>query len=133
MVRQDASRHYATGRRKTSTARVWITPGEGKITVNKRESKEYFKRDIFESMIRQPLDIANLTDKIDVICTVKGGGMSGQAGAVKHGISKALLEHDSTLRAAIKKAGFLTRDSRVKERKKPGQPGARKRFQFSKR
>lgn len=133
MARQDASRHYATGRRKTSTARVWITPGAGKIMVNKRESKEYFKRDIFENMIRQPLQIANLTEKMDVICTVKGGGMSGQAGALKHGISKALLEYDPTLRAAIKKAGLITRDSRVKERKKPGQPGARKRFQFSKR
>lgn len=133
MARQDKNKHYATGRRKTSTARVWIMAGGGKITVNKRESKEYFKRDVFEKVIRQPLEIANLTDKMDVICTVKGGGLSGQAGALRHGISKALLVYDITLRAAIKKAGLITRDSRVKERKKPGQPGARKRFQFSKR
>jgi len=133
MARQDANKTYATGRRKSSTARVWIMPGEGKITVNKRDSKEYFKRDVFDNMIRQPLQIANMSDKMDVICTIKGGGMSGQAGALKHGIAKALLVYDSTLRAAIKKAGLITRDSRVKERKKPGQPGARKRFQFSKR
>lgn len=133
MARQDKSKTYATGRRKSSTARVWIMAGEGKITVNKRESKEYFKRDIYDTMIRQPFEVANMTDKMDVVCTVKGGGMSGQAGALKHGISKALLELDPTLRAVIKKAGLITRDSRVKERKKPGQPGARKRFQFSKR
>ncbi len=133
MAKQVENRHYATGRRKCATARVWIMPGEGNITVNKQGSKEYFKRSIREALIRQPFEVTDLAGKLDVICTVRGGGLSGQAGAVKHGISKALLVYDSSLRDSIKKAGLLTRDSRVKERKKPGQPGARKRFQFSKR
>ncbi len=133
MAHQGDDRYYATGRRKTATARVWITSGEGNITVNKKKSTDYFKRSTGDATLRRPLEIAELGDKIDVVCTVRGGGLSGQMGAVRHGISKALLEYDPELRKAIKKAGFLTRDPRVKERKKPGQPGARKRFQFSKR
>jgi len=133
MTTQVDQRHYATGRRKTATARVWISPGVGDVTVNKKSAGEYFKRVTGETIVRQPLDLVKLTDKIDIVCTVRGGGLSAQAGAIRHGISKALVGFDPTLRRPIKKAGFLTRDSRVKERKKPGQPGARKRFQFSKR
>ncbi len=133
MANQADNRHYATGRRKTSTARVWITPGEGKVIVNKQSADAYFKRETAEMIMRQPLVTTEMNDKIDVWCTVKGGGLSGQAGAVRHGIARALEKFDPALRAVIKKAGMLTRDSREKERKKPGQPGARKRFQFSKR
>jgi small subunit ribosomal protein S9 len=127
------NRVYATGRRKNATARVWISPGEGKITVNHKTDKDYFKRETSEMMVRQPLDLVELTDKIDVWCTVRGGGLAGQAGAVKHGIARALQLYDTNLRGKIKSAGMLTRDPREKERMKPGQPGARKRFQFSKR
>lgn len=133
MANQVEGRHYATGRRKSATARVWVMPGDGKITVNKKEPLEYFKRATSENVVRKPLDVAKLAGKMDVICTVRGGGLAAQAGAVRHGISRALVEYDASLRTAIKKAGLLTRDSREKERKKPGQPGARKRFQFSKR
>jgi small subunit ribosomal protein S9 len=128
-----AEKTYATGRRKTSTARVWIMPGNGKVVVNKRTADDYFRRPTSVMVLRQPLSATALTDKIDVWCTVKGGGLSGQAGAVRHGIARALQTYDTNLRSTLKKAGMLTRDSRAKERKKPGQPGARKRFQFSKR
>ncbi len=133
MANETSRGHYATGRRKNATARVWLTSGEGKITVNKTGISEYFKRETADMIIRQPLVLTELNDKVDIWCTVKGGGLSGQAGAVRHGISRALEIYDSELRKVIKKAGMLTRDSRKKERKKPGQPGARKKFQFSKR
>ena len=129
----ETQRYYATGRRKSATARVWITPGAGAITVNKKKPVDYFKAESLEEIIRHPFELASLDGKMDVLCTVKGGGLSGQAQAVRHGVSKALLDYDPSLRKVIKKAGLITRDSRVKERKKPGQPGARKRFQFSKR
>ncbi|MBI4829382.1 MAG: 30S ribosomal protein S9 [Nitrospinae bacterium] len=124
---------YATGRRKTSTARVWVRPGAGKILVNELEPLAYFKRETSVKLMRQPLELVNVADKVDVVATVKGGGLHSQAGAVRHGISRALLKYDAALRGRVKKAGMLTRDSRMKERKKPGQAAARKRFQFSKR
>ena len=133
MANQVEGRYYATGRRKSSTARVWIMPGTGEIKVNNKPASEYFRRETSEMVVRQPLVLTGMADKIDVVCTVRGGGLSGQAGAVKHGIARALQDYDQSLRKALKKAGMITRDSRVKERKKPGQPGARKRFQFSKR
>jgi small subunit ribosomal protein S9 len=126
-------RYYATGKRKTSVARVWITPGEGKITINKNDIDQYLKRETAKMVIRQPLELTETLGKYDVYVNVQGGGISGQAGAIKHGISNALLEVNPDFRSLLKKAGFLTRDSRVKERKKYGQPGARKRFQYSKR
>jgi small subunit ribosomal protein S9 len=126
-------RYYATGKRKSSVARVWMTPGEGKITINKSDIDHYLKRETAKMVIRQPLELTETLGKYDVYVNVKGGGISGQAGAIKHGISKALLEVSPDFRLLLKKAGFLTRDSRVKERKKYGQPGARKRFQYSKR
>lgn len=128
-----AEKIYATGRRKTSTARVWIMPGNGKVTVNKRTADEYFRRPTSVMILKQPLEATDLLARVDVWCTVAGGGLSGQAGAVRHGIARALNEFDENLRSTLKKAGMLTRDSRAKERKKPGRPGARKRFQFSKR
>ncbi|MEJ2428729.1 MAG: 30S ribosomal protein S9 [Deltaproteobacteria bacterium] len=126
-------RHYATGKRKTAVARVWLTPGDGNITINKRHIDEYLKRETAKMVIRQPLELTETLGKYDIYVNVRGGGISGQAGAIKHGISKALLEANPDFRPLLKKAGFLTRDSRVKERKKYGQPGARKRFQYSKR
>ena len=126
-------RHYATGKRKTSVARVWLMPGDGNITINKRHIDEYIKRETAKMVIRQPLELTETLGKYDIFVNVRGGGISGQAGAIKHGISKALLEVNPDFRPLLKKAGFLTRDSRVKERKKYGQPGARKRFQYSKR
>jgi small subunit ribosomal protein S9 len=126
-------RHYATGKRKTAVARVWLMPGDGNITINKRHIDEYLKRETAKMVIRQPLELTETLGKYDVYVNVRGGGISGQAGAIKHGISKALLEANPDFRPLLKKAGFLTRDSRVKERKKYGQPGARKRFQYSKR
>ena len=126
-------RHYATGKRKTSVARVWLTPGDGNITINKRQIDDYLKRETAKMVIRQPLELTETLGKYDIYVNVRGGGISGQAGAIKHGISKALLEANPDFRPVLKKAGFLTRDSRVKERKKYGQPGARKRFQYSKR
>jgi len=126
-------RYYATGKRKTSVARVWLKQGEGKITINKRSIDDYLKRETAKMIIRQPLELTETLGKFDVYVNVRGGGMSGQAGAIKHGISKALLEVNSDFRSLLKKNGFLTRDSRAKERKKYGQPGARKRFQYSKR
>ena len=118
----------ATGRRKTSVARVWMKPGNGNILVNRKPVDEYFGRETLKMVIRQPLEITGKKDQFDFYVNVVGGGAAGQAGAVKHGISKALLEYDAELRPVLKKAGFLTRDARVKERKKYGQPGARARF-----
>jgi len=126
-------RHYATGKRKTAVARVWLMPGDGNITINKRHIDDYLKRETAKMVIRQPLELTETLGKYDIHVNVRGGGISGQAGAIKHGISKALLEANPDFRPLLKKAGFLTRDSRVKERKKYGQPGARKRFQYSKR
>ncbi|ABA89140.1 ribosomal protein S9 [Syntrophotalea carbinolica DSM 2380] len=126
-------RFYATGKRKTSIARVWLKPGEGNITVNRRTLDEYFGRETSKMVIRQPLELTDNMGKFDIMVNVCGGGPSGQAGAIKHGITKALLEADPELRGVLKKAGFITRDSRAKERKKYGRKGARARFQFSKR
>jgi small subunit ribosomal protein S9 len=126
-------RYYATGRRKTSVARVWLMPGEGNVTINKRSIDDYLKRETAKMIIRQPLELTETLGKFDIYVNVRGGGISGQAGAIKHGISRALLAVNSDFRPLLKKSGFLTRDSRVKERKKYGQPGARKRFQYSKR
>ncbi len=126
-------RFYATGKRKTSIARVWLTPGEGKIIVNRRSLEEYFSRATSRMVILQPLRLTRTEGQYNISVNVRGGGLSGQADAIKHGISKALLEVNQSLRPTLKKAGFITRDSRIKERKKYGQPGARKRFQYSKR
>ena len=126
-------RAYATGKRKDAVARVWIKPGAGKVTVNTREVKVYFARPVLRMMIQQPLVAAARAGQYDVVCTVAGGGLSGQAGAVRHGISKALTYFEPDLRGILKKGGFLTRDSRVVERKKYGRAKARKSFQFSKR
>ncbi len=126
-------RSYATGRRKDAVARVWIKPGSGKITVNGRDQEVYFARPTLRLVINQVFDITDRTGQYDVIATVKGGGLSGQAGAVKHGISQALTKFEPALRSAVKAAGFLTRDPRVVERKKYGKAKARKSFQFSKR
>jgi small subunit ribosomal protein S9 len=127
-------RYYATGKRKTTIARVWLRPGgEGKIEVNKRTFDDYFPRETLRMIIMQPLELTNTVGQFDVHVNVKGGGMSGQAGAVRHGISKALLLYNEKYRDVLKKAGFITRDPRVKERKKYGRRGARARFQYSKR
>lgn len=124
---------YATGKRKTSVARVRMKPGTGVITVNKRDIDEFFGRETSKMVVRQPLELTENVGKFDINVNVCGGGASGQAGAIKHGITKALLEVNPELRAVLKKAGFITRDSRVKERKKYGRRGARRSFQFSKR
>ena len=126
-------RSYATGKRKDAVARVWIKPGTGKIVVNGRESDAYFARPVLRMLIQQPLVTANRLGQYDVVCTVSGGGLSGQAGAVRHGLSKALTHFEPDLRSALKRGGFLTRDSRVVERKKYGRAKARRSFQFSKR
>ena len=126
-------RAYATGRRKNAVARVWVKPGTGKITINGRDQKVYFARPTQQMVIQQPFDVTQRNGQFDVIATVSGGGLSGQAGAVRHGISQALTRFEPALRGAMKAAGFLTRDSRVVERKKYGRAGARRRFQFSKR
>jgi small subunit ribosomal protein S9 len=126
-------RAYATGKRKNAVARVWIKPGNGAITVNSRESPVYFARPVLRMIINQPFVAANRFGQFDVVCTVKGGGLSGQAGAVRHGISKALMFYEPGLRPLLKSQGFLTRDSRVVERKKYGKAKARRSFQFSKR
>ena len=126
-------RSYATGRRKDAVARVWIKPGSGKITVNGRDQEVYFARPTLRLVINQPFEIADRAGQDDVVCTVKGGGLSGQAGAVKHGISQALSKFEPALRGVVKAAGFLTRDPRVVERKKYGRAKARRSFQFSKR
>ncbi len=126
-------RSYATGKRKDAVARVWIKPGAGRVTVNGRDQDTYFARPVLRMIINQPFEVTERKDQFDVICTVKGGGLSGQAGAVRHGISKALTYFEPGLRGALKKEGFLTRDSRVVERKKYGRRKARRSFQFSKR
>ncbi len=126
-------KYYATGKRKTSIARVWMKPGTGEITVNKRTIDEFFGRETSKMMVRQPLELTDNVGKFDIFVNVTGGGISGQAGAIKHGITKALLEVNPELRGVLKKAGFITRDSRVKERKKYGRAAARRSFQFSKR
>ena len=126
-------RSYATGKRKDAVARVWVKQGNGKIVVNKKTLDKYFARPTLQMIIQQAMSVANVENQFDVMATVKGGGLSGQAGAVRHGISKALTLFDGQLRAALKEAGFLTRDSRVVERKKYGKPKARRSFQFSKR
>ena len=127
------AKNYGTGRRKTATARVYLRPGTGEIRVNSRTFEDYFRSDVQKMVIRQPLVITESAEKFDVLVRVRGGGATGQAGAVRHGISRALIEFDPALRPKLKAAGFLTRDPREVERKKYGQPGARKRFQFSKR
>lgn len=126
-------RSYATGKRKNSIARVWIKPGSGKITVNGRDQEVYFARPVLRLIIAQAFQVADRVDSYDVMATVKGGGLSGQAGALRHGITKALTYYEPSLRASLKAAGFITRDSRVVERKKYGKAKARKSFQFSKR
>ena len=128
-----AARYYGTGRRKSSVARVYLVPGSGKITVNKRDIEEYFGLETLKLIIRQPLEVTGTTGKFDISINVCGGGTTGQAGAIRHGISRALLEADSDFRPALKKAGFLTRDPRMKERKKYGLKAARRSPQFSKR
>jgi len=125
--------YNATGRRKTSVARVTLSPGNGQITVNKKPADIYFPRETLRMVIRQPIEIAGITGKYNITAIVTGGGPSGQAGAVKHGITRAIVDMNSDFRSRLKKEGFLTRDPREKERKKYGQKGARKRFQFSKR
>ena len=125
--------YSATGKRKTSIARIWMKPGNGEIRINKKTAEEYLVREADRTTIMSPLQLAQMPDRFDIYVNVKGGGISGQAGAIRHGISKALVDMDASLREVLKKAGFLTRDSRMKERKKYGQPGARARFQYSKR
>lgn len=128
-----SAKYYGTGRRKSSVARVYLVPGTGKITINKRDIDDYFGLETLKLIVRQPLDETNTADRFDIIVTVKGGGFTGQAGAIRHGISRALLEADADYRPALKKAGFLTRDPRMKERKKYGLKAARRAPQFSKR
>jgi small subunit ribosomal protein S9 len=128
-----ATSFYGTGKRKSSIARVWLKPGAGVITVNNKTLEDYFGRETSKMVVKQPLELTENIDKFDIFVTVKGGGDSGQAGAIKHGITKALLIFDAELRATLKKAGFITRDSRIKERKKYGKKAARASFQFSKR
>ena len=124
---------YGTGRRKTSAARVWLRPGNGKVVVNKRELESYFGRATLRMVLKQPLELVDQLEKVDFVINVSGGGLSGQAGAIRHGLSRALVEMNGEYRQLLKKAGFLRRDSRKVERKKYGQRGARRRFQFSKR
>jgi small subunit ribosomal protein S9 len=126
-------RFYGTGRRKTSVARVWIKPGAGRIVVNRRAFEDYFPRETLRMIIAQPLQITNTFGQFDLLVTVAGGGPTGQAGAVRHGLARALARFDEKLRSPLKKAGLLTRDPRMRERKKYGQPGARQKFQYSKR
>jgi len=128
-----AERVYATGRRKTSVARVWLKPGNGQIIINKKPINEYFRRQTLELIVRQPLEHVGQLDKFDIMANVSGGGWSGQAGAVKMGIARCLVQADERFKKSLRDAGFLTRDARKVERKKPGQKKARKRFQFSKR
>ena len=125
--------YYGTGRRKTSTARVYLRPGTGEVTINRQPFERYFPNQTLRMMIRQPLQLTETSNKFDLLVNVDGGGLSGQAGAIRHGITRALLEFNADLRRTLKHAGLVTRDPRVKERKKYGQKGARKRFQFSKR
>ena len=125
--------YYGTGKRKTAIARVWLKPGEGKAIINKRPSDQYFGRETAKMIIQQPFELTSTQNQFDLIANVRGGGMSGQADAIKHGIAKALLQYDGELRDTLKREGFLTRDSRIKERKKYGKRGARASYQYSKR
>ena len=125
--------YYGTGRRKTSTARVYLRPGAGEVKVNKKPFEQYFPNETLRMIIRQPLQLTETAGKFDILVNVEGGGPAGQAGAIRHGITRALIEFNADLRPALKHAGLVTRDPRIKERKKYGQKGARKRFQFSKR
>lgn len=125
--------YYGTGRRKSAVARTWLKPGSGQVTINRRSIDEYFGRETDKMLLRQALELTEMAEKFDVHVLVAGGGLTGQAGAIRHGISRALLEYNADLRPVLKKAGFLTRDPRIKERKKYGQKGARARFQYSKR
>ena len=125
--------YYGTGRRKTSTARVYLRPGDGTVKVNRKAFESYFPNETLRMIIRQPLQMTETVNKFDVLVNVAGGGPAGQAGAIRHGITRALIEYNSDLRPTLKQAGLVTRDPRIKERKKYGQKGARKRFQFSKR
>ncbi|MDV2857999.1 MULTISPECIES: 30S ribosomal protein S9 [Oceanimonas] len=127
------TQYYGTGRRKSSTARVFVKAGSGNIVINKRSLDQYFGRETARMVVRQPLELTELSEKLDLYITVAGGGISGQAGAIRHGITRALMEYDETLRGALRKAGFVTRDARRVERKKVGLHKARKRPQFSKR
>ena len=127
------TKSYGTGRRKSSIARVWLVPGKGSIKINKRTLDNYFGRESLSNVVEKPLELVNKKNELDVFAKVEGGGFTGQAGAIQHGIARALLQYDPTLRAILKKEGLLTRDARMKERKKYGQKGARARFQFSKR
>lgn len=126
-------RSYATGKRKDAVARVWVKPGKGNITINDKSVDQYFARPVLKMIINQPFEVTNRVNEFDVVCTVRGGGLSGQAGAIKHGIAKALNEYEPELRTVLKQAGFLTRDARVVERKKYGKAKARRSYQFSKR
>jgi small subunit ribosomal protein S9 len=125
--------HYAVGRRKTSTARIYLTEGTGNITINSRTASDFFKKDILLNQLQDPLKVTDMANKFDIKINVDGGGVTGQIGAIKLGIARAILKYDASLKPNLKKEGYLTRDSRMVERKKPGQPKARKRFQFSKR
>jgi len=127
------TKSYGTGRRKSSIARVWLVPGKGSIKINKRTLDNYFGRESLSTVVEKPLELVNKKNELDVFAKVEGGGFTGQAGAIQHGIARALLQYDPTLRSILKKEGLLTRDARMKERKKYGQKGARARFQFSKR
>ncbi|MEM1179462.1 MAG: 30S ribosomal protein S9 [Acidobacteriota bacterium] len=129
----DHSQNYGTGRRKTAAARVFVKPGSGEITINRRSIESYFPNDVLKMIVRQPLLLTETHESLDVMVTVKGGGSSGQAGAIRHGIARALMDYDGELRPKLKAAGFVTRDPRAKERKKYGMKGARARYQFSKR
>ena len=131
--RDKQGRSYATGKRKDAVARVWVMPGKGNVTINDKSMDAYFARPVLKMIINQPFVVANRENEFDVVCTVKGGGLSGQAGAITHGIAIALNEYDPELRSVLKKAGFLTRDDRVVERKKYGKAKARRSYQFSKR
>lgn len=130
---QKATAYYATGRRKTAIARVWLTPGKGTVTINQRPIEQYFGRKIWELTVRKPLEVAKMQEKFDVIAKARGGGIAGQAGAIRHGIARALVHFDEELRSPLKKDGLLTRDPREKERKKYGRKRARKGFQWTKR
>jgi small subunit ribosomal protein S9 len=133
VAEEEVQRWYATGKRKTAVARVWLRSGTGNIEVNRGSFEAYFPRETSRLVVKQPFEITDQVDRFDVFATLAGGGIAAQAEALRHGISKALLAYNPTLRDRLKRAGFLTRDARAKERKKYGQPGARKRFQFSKR
>ena len=129
----DQEKYYATGKRKTSVARVWMSPGQGRIQVNKRDLDDYFPRESLKLLVHLPMKLTDTLGRFDFYILTNGGGVAGQAGAVRHGIAKALMEYNPSFRPVLKKAGLITRDARVKERKKYGQRGARARFQYSKR